>query len=97
MSSVVVITPLVIAGWPVISAAVTAAVASMGFNIVRASSPQTPVVEENATSRVEIEVEDSEVLSGAISGEQKQVAVDRVELRLGDRRERRAFNVQSGP
>jgi hypothetical protein len=78
MSSVIVITPLVIAGWPVISAAVTAAVASMGFTLVRASSPQTPVVEESTSARVEIDVQDSEILEGAISGEQIVVERDGV-------------------
>ena len=78
MSSVVVITPLVIAGWPVVSAAVTAAVASMGFNLVRASVPHTPVLEEDTNSRVEIDVEDSEILDGATAGERIVVERDGV-------------------
>src|SRR5438045_7282971 len=77
MSSVVVITPLVIASWPVIMAAVTGAVASMGFNVVRASSPQTPVLDEvSARSRVEIDVQDSEILEGAVGSEQIVVEKD---------------------
>ena len=41
MSCVIVVTPLVVAGWPVISAAVTAAVASMGFNIIQSGAALT--------------------------------------------------------
>ena len=78
MSSVVVISPLIIAGWPVISATVTAAVASMGFSVVRASVPETPVLDEPVQSRIEIDVEDSEILDGAVSGEQIVVERDGV-------------------
>jgi hypothetical protein len=79
MSSVVVITPLVIASWPVITAAVTAAISSMGFSVVRASAGSH--AEQSVlptTSRVDIEVEDSEILASAISKEQIVVERDGV-------------------
>src|SRR4051812_31472685 len=65
MSSVVVLAPVIIAGWPVITAAVTAAVGSLGFSILSAGEEhaqalaRTKVKEKN---RAEIEVEDSEIL-----------------------------------
>lgn len=62
MSSVVVVTPLIIAGWPVITAAVTAAVGSMGFTVARGEGPQARAV---TRTRTEIDVEDSEVLESA--------------------------------
>ena len=62
MSSVVVVTPLIIAGWPVITAAVTAAVGSMGFSVVSAERPQVATATK---VRTEIDVEDSEVLESA--------------------------------
>jgi hypothetical protein len=68
MSSVVVVAPLIIAGWPVITAAVTAAVTSMGFSVVTgaaASLPEVPTTK--VRSRAEIEVEDSEVLAETAS------------------------------
>jgi len=72
MSCVVVIAPVVIANWPVITAAVTAAVASMGFNIVNAAAVNT--VREKATAqtrtKVDIEVDQSEILAESVQGEQ---------------------------
>jgi hypothetical protein len=72
MSSVVVVAPLIIAGWPVITAAVTAAVASMGFSVVTRAAAATPVVSTTtARNKAEIEVEDSEILaeSASVAGE----------------------------
>ncbi|HEY1684717.1 MAG TPA: DUF1257 domain-containing protein [Tepidisphaeraceae bacterium] len=78
MSCIVVISPLVIASWPAISAAVTAGVASLGFSIV-ASSARTSVEEHASTSRkVEVPIEDSEILEGA-AGE--QIVVERQGMR----------------
>lgn len=84
MSCVVVISPLVIAGWPIISAAVTGAVASMGFNIVQSASAA-----ENShmdlrnqvqgTTRVNIELDDSEILQDA-AGEER-IVVERDGMR----------------
>lgn len=73
MSSVVVVTPLIIAGWPVITAAVMAAIGSMGFSVA-----QSVVVEATGVAaankirnRAEIDVEDSEILdqSAGVEGE----------------------------
>src|SRR3954462_5862181 len=79
MSSVVVITPLVIAGWPVISAAVTAAVASMGFNVVQSARVATPVFDRERIKpqpEVDIELDDSEILAGATSDQEIVVEKD---------------------
>ena len=69
MSSVIVVAPLIIAGWPAITAAVTAAVGSMGFSVVKGSAAVPLAV--NVRTRAEIEVEDSEILeaSAGIGGE----------------------------
>ena len=64
MSSVVVVAPLIVAGWPVITAAVTAAVGSMGFSLVQGTGSVQPVAVKTKT-RAEIEVEDSDVLQEA--------------------------------
>jgi hypothetical protein len=84
MSCVVVISPLVIAGWPIISAAVTGAVASMGFNIIQSASAA-----ENShmdlrnqvqgTTRVNIELEESEILEGSVADE--RIVVERDGMR----------------
>jgi hypothetical protein len=64
MSTVLVVTPIVVAQWPVIAAAVSAAVAGMGF--AAAASESESVERRDAAGEREIlEVEDSEILSDA--------------------------------
>lgn len=78
MSSVVVIMPVVIASWPVISAAVTAAVGSVGFAVARGAAAQRSTLQEKA--RAEIELEESEILQEAgVSGE--TIVVEREGMR----------------
>jgi len=64
MSTVIVVTPLIIAAWPTITATVTAAVGTLGFALVSgaASGRRANVA---AGNRAEIEVEESEVLEGS--------------------------------
>jgi hypothetical protein len=75
MSSVVVIAPIVIANWPVITAAVTAAIGSMGFTLARATVAESAHASANANvlNRAEIEVEDSEILANSGGTEQTLV------------------------
>jgi len=69
MSCVLVVAPLIIGGWPVITAAVTAAVGSLGFTLVK--SAESCAVEGSIKNTAEIEVENSEVLqNAAATGEQ---------------------------
>ena len=70
MSSVVVLTPLIIAGWPVITAAVTAAIGSMGFSVVTGAASNQGIAVQSKTkekNRTEIDVEDSEILAQTTS------------------------------
>ena len=74
MSCVVVVSPLVIAGWPIITAAVTAAVASMGFSVAQSAAAATNTdvslrERETGKTKVDIEVEDSEVLQDAVAND----------------------------
>ena len=79
MSCVVVVTPLVIAGWPVITAAVTAAVASMGFSIAQSSAAAraaaVEAVRQEKQKTVDIEVEESEILADAMTNQ--KIVVER--------------------
>jgi hypothetical protein len=78
MSAVVVVTPLVIASWPIITAAVTAAISTMGFSIAQGLDRARGV---NLTrSRAEIDVEDSEILNEA-SGVREELVVEREGVR----------------
>jgi hypothetical protein len=71
MSAMIVVTPLVVGNWPVIAAAVTAAVSSMGFAAVR---DESIVTTGETTTRTEIEVEDSEVFA---EGGPQEIVVER--------------------
>jgi hypothetical protein len=82
MSSVIVVTPLIIAGWPVITAAVTAAIGSMGFTVVKGADAHTPALAQaKARTRAEIDVEDSEVLQEAASAGSEMI-VERDGMRV---------------
>lgn len=79
MSTVLVVTPIVVASWPLLSAAITAAIGTMGF---AASQHQGARVREIAGSktRAEIELEDSEILAGT-AGTGEQMVVERDGIR----------------
>jgi hypothetical protein len=79
MSTVIVIAPIIIASWPAISAAVTAAVGTMGFVAARNSELQLQGHAQE-TSRAEIEVEDSEILADA-AGSGEEIVVEREGIR----------------
>ncbi|MBN2448177.1 MAG: DUF1257 domain-containing protein [Phycisphaerae bacterium] len=70
MSAVCVMTPLVIASWPVISAAVVGAAASMGFAVV---GPRTNREEQTRQRGVETDVANSEVIAEQLAHDQKIV------------------------
>jgi hypothetical protein len=75
MSTVIVITPILIASWPAIAAAVTAAVGTLGFTMARNLELEA-LRETSETSRAEIEVEDSEILADATGGGE-EIVVER--------------------
>jgi hypothetical protein len=76
MSSILVVTPLVVASWPLLSAAITAAVGTMGFAAAQNQGPRVRQMIDTKT-RAEIELADSEILAGtAGSGEQMVVERD---------------------
>lgn len=73
MSTVMVITPILIANWPAITAAVAAAVGAMGFASAHEGGQLTG---EAGTTREEIEVEDSEILEAG-AGTAEEIVVER--------------------
>jgi hypothetical protein len=74
MSTVLVVTPILIASWPAITAAVAAAVGTIGFTNV--SEEEANQECGSTTNRAEIEVEDSEVLQEA-GGSGEEIVVER--------------------
>src|SRR5512140_3764047 len=75
MSAVCVLTPLMIAAWPAIAAAVTGAAAAMGFSAAQAG----PRMEEEVPERsAETEIENSEILAEGMTRGESMI------LRKGD-------------
>jgi hypothetical protein len=70
MSAVCIIAPVVIAGWPVFSAAVMAAASSLGYELVSEAARN---VHETAkqSNTVELDVERSEVVTGQLGRDQR--------------------------
>ncbi len=82
MSTVLVVTPIVIAHWPVIAAAITAAIASMGFTTVEeaiasSTSGSVTAIEKQKET---IEVDNSEILAGT-EGRDEQMVVEKDGIR----------------
>ncbi len=80
MSSVIVITPLIIANWPAITAAVYAAVGTLGFAVARHAADGVTASRATAATRAEIEVEDSDILQDA-GGTGQELVVERDGIR----------------
>jgi hypothetical protein len=78
MSTVLVLTPIIIANWPAITAIVSAAVGTMGFSAVQGIKSQQSQV--TGTTREEIEVDNSEILESA-GGRGEEIVVEREGLR----------------
>jgi hypothetical protein len=78
MSTVIVLTPIIIANWSAISAAVTAAVSSMGYAAVRNAVQNEQ--NANTTNKTEIEVENSDILKGS-AGMNETITVEKEGIR----------------
>ena len=73
MSSVILVTPLIIANWSVISAAVLGACGAMGFSVASGAVSGLRAKSGSSVTRTEIEVENSEVLAGAAGTDEEMV------------------------
>ena len=78
MGACLVLTPLIIASWPAITAAVTAAVTSMGFSVAQSGVLQR--AEAPTRRRVDMEVEDSEILKDT-QGTAESIVIEREGIR----------------
>ncbi len=79
MSTVLIVTPIIIANWSLITTAITAAVGSLGYAIAKSgvdASRQT----SQTLNRAEIEVADSEILAEA-GGTGQEVVVERDDIK----------------
>jgi hypothetical protein len=73
MSCVCILTPVVIAAWPAFSAAVVAAASSLGYTIVQEGiqQSQTSQVSETGERRVNLEIEQSEIVTNQLGRDQR--------------------------
>jgi hypothetical protein len=78
MSTVVVLAPIIVANWPVITAVVGAAVGSMGFAVVRREEVQTQ--RTDTKTREEIEIDNCEILASG-TGIEEEMVVEREGVR----------------
>ena len=79
MSTVLIVAPIVVASWPAITAAVTAAIGTIGFTLVRAeanASLDQNSEKKSVSKREVIEIEESEILAAA-AGVAEQLVVER--------------------
>jgi hypothetical protein len=70
MSAVCVLTPILIASWPVISSAIVSAAASLGFAVATKPKEEQVVAGPN---RVQTDLANSEIVGGSIGEESKMV------------------------
>ena len=81
MSAVCVLTPIVVASWPAISAAVTAAAASMGFSLLGPKLHKEQAAQQRG---VETTVENSEVVADTLApGEKMRVQKGDIMIEFG--------------
>ena len=77
MSCVCILTPVVIAAWPAFSAAVVAAAASLGYQVVSEVNDQTrATAAQKGANSVQLEIERSEVVTSQL-GRDQRIAVSR--------------------
>ncbi|NOX55397.1 MAG: DUF1257 domain-containing protein [Planctomycetes bacterium] len=81
MSTIVVLAPVIVANWPMITAAITAAVGTMGYAVAKhAGSELNARSSVGGATKAEIEVEDSEILPDA-AGTDQEIVVEREGVR----------------
>jgi hypothetical protein len=78
MSCVCILTPVVIAAWPALSAAVVAAATSLGYTMVDEGfkQKQTSQITETGERQIQIQIEQSEIVTGQL-GRDQQIRVRR--------------------
>lgn len=75
MSTVVIVAPMLIGSWPMISAAIAAAISTMGFVVTREAELEA-TAETHLRNKAEIDVEDSEIMADT-TGVQEEIVVEK--------------------
>ena len=83
MSTVLILTPIIIGGWPTISAAAAGAAAALGFTMQKVAIEllHGTKVKENVQNSVEVEVAESEIVAQNLAVNQ-QIVLTKGDIRL---------------
>ena len=83
MSAILILTPVVIGGWPVIAAAVAGAASAMGLVVSESVKETLKESQPDEERNVEVELSDSEVLAESMATDQEIVLTKgNIELRV---------------
>lgn len=83
MSTVLILTPVIIASWPAITAAVAGAAAALGLAVTHSVKESVEQANAEVEQSVEVELAQSQVLAQSIAtGKEIVVTKDNVELRV---------------
>jgi len=83
MGAVLILTPVVIASWPAITAAVAGAASAMGMVVGHSIKNNIKENEEEKEKCVEVEMSESEIAAGSVAAEKEIVVTkDKIEFRV---------------
>jgi ABC-type transporter MlaC component len=88
MSAIIVLTPVIIANWPVIAAAVAGAASAMGLLVKESISQAVEEKQSNVERNVEVELSDSKVLMESMATDQ-EIVLTKGEIELRVKRDER--------
>lgn len=83
MSTVLILTPIIIGGWPLITAAAVGAAAALGLTAAETVKESIKESQEEAQQEVEVELENSEVLAENLAtGKEIVLTKGNIEIRI---------------
>jgi ABC-type transporter MlaC component len=88
MSAIVILTPVIIGSWPVITAAVAGAAAAMGMTVSESVRESINEKEKVEAKTVEVELEHSEVVAKNLSAD-KEMVVNKGDIELRIKRDQK--------
>ena len=88
MSAILVLTPVIIANWPVITAAVAGAASAMGLLVKESISEAVEEKQSNVERNVEVELSDSKVLTESMATDQ-EIVLTKGDMELRVKRDQR--------
>lgn len=88
MSAIIVLTPVIIANWPVITAAVAGAASAMGLLVKESISQAVEEKQSSVERNVEVELSDSKVLMESMATDQ-EIVLTKGDIELRVKRDQR--------